>query len=50
MISFGPWLPDQPVLDNPGVTVATNGIPAAKGYRSVKNFVDFSNAAMSAPA
>ena len=45
MIPFGEWLPDQPPLDNPGVTIATNVIPAAKGYRSVKNFVDFSNSA-----
>ena len=45
MINFGPWLPDQPALQNPGVTVAKNVIPAAKGYRSVKSFVDFSNAA-----
>lgn len=45
MINFGPWLPDQPPLNSPGVTVATNVIPASTGYRSAKSFVDFSNAA-----
>lgn len=31
-IPFGPWLPDQPYLDNPGVTEAKNVIPIANGY------------------
>ena len=45
MIRFGEWLPDQPDLDNPGVTVATNVVPAAGGYRSFPSFISFSNAA-----
>ena len=45
MIRFGEWLPDQPDLDNSGVTVATNVVPAANGYRSFPSFVSFSNAA-----
>ena len=45
MIRFGEWLPDQPDLNNPGVTVATNVVPAAGGYRSFPGFVSFSNAA-----
>ena len=44
MIRFGEWLPDQPDLSNPGVTVATNVVPAAGGYRSFPSFVSFSNA------
>ena len=27
MIKFGEWLPDQPDMENSGVTVATNVIP-----------------------
>ena len=45
MINFGPWLPDQPDLNNKGVTVATNVVPAANGYRSFPGFNQFSNAA-----
>ena len=45
MIRFGEWLPDQPPLNNNGVTVAKNVIPAANGYRSFPSFVGFSNAA-----
>ena len=45
MIRFGEWLPDQPDVNNAGVTVATNVIPAANGYRSFPSFVEFSNAA-----
>ena len=45
MIKYGEWLPDQPSANNAGVTVATNVIPAANGYRSVPSFEQFSNAA-----
>lgn len=45
MIQFGEWLPDQPDYNNPGVTEATNVIPAANGYRSMPSFVEYSNAA-----
>lgn len=37
MIPLGEWLPDQPALGNPGATVAKNVVPAAKGYRAVKD-------------
>ena len=45
MIRFGEWLPDQPDVNNAGVTVATNVVPAANGYRSFPSSVAFSNAA-----
>mgnify|MGYP003109207652 FL=1 len=45
MIQFGEWLPDQADLLNPGVTVATNVLPAAQGYHSMNSFVEYSNAA-----
>ena len=45
MIQFGQWLPDQADLLNPGVTVATNVLPAAQGYHSMSSFVPYSNAA-----
>jgi len=47
MIKFGEWLPDQPDLQNRGVTVATNVIPAANGYRSLDGFSAVSNAGTS---
>ena len=33
MIELGQWLPDQPALNSPGVTVAKNVQPAARGYK-----------------
>ena len=45
MITLGEWLPDQADMMNPGVTVATNVLPAANGYRSMQGFVEYSNAA-----
>jgi len=45
MITLGEWLPDQADLLNPGVTVATNVLPAANGYHSMQSFVQYSNAA-----
>lgn len=45
MIVLGEWLPDQPDTQNAGVTVATNVIPAAQGYRSLNGFVAYSEAA-----
>lgn len=45
MIPFGEWLPDQPDHLNRGLTVATNVIPAASGYRSMRSLVQLSNAA-----
>lgn len=45
MIQFGEWTPDQADLLNPGVTVATNVMPAAQGYHSMNSFVPYSNAA-----
>ena len=37
MIKFGEWLPDQPDMENSGVTVATNVIPIINGYRSINS-------------
>ena len=45
MITFGEWLPDQPDLNNKGVTVAKNVIPAAAGYRALNSFASISGAA-----
>ena len=45
MIKFGEWLPDQPDLENGGVTVATNAIPAMDGYRSLNSLSNISNQA-----
>ena len=44
MIKFGEWLPDQPDLENVGVTVATNVIPAISGYRPINSFQAVSGA------
>ena len=33
MIKFGSWQPDFPDLENPGLTVARNVLPASGGYR-----------------
>ena len=45
MIQFGEWLPDQPETINQGVTIAKNCIPAANGYRSIKDLATLSGAA-----
>jgi hypothetical protein len=45
MIPFGEWLPDQPPLQNPGATVATNVIPDAKGYAPFGSLSSMSGAA-----
>lgn len=34
---FGPCLPDLPALNNPGVLLALNCIPAGIGYRPIRN-------------
>ena len=47
MIPFGEWLPDQADLDNPGVTVARNVIPAVRGYTSFNDLAEFSGSATS---
>ena len=44
MIKFGEWLPDQPDLENAGVTIANNVIPAISGYRPINSFQAVSNA------
>ena len=44
MIPFGEWLPDQSDLENPGATVATNVIPAARGYRPFQGLAPLSAA------
>ena len=40
-IGFGEWLPDQPPTGLEGVTVATNVIPDANGYRPFPSLVPF---------
>lgn len=45
MIPFGEWLPDQADLDNPGVTVAKNVVPAIRGYTALNSLAEFSGAA-----
>jgi len=45
MIKFGQLLPDQPDLNNAGVTVATNVVPAVSGYNSLRGINAYSNAA-----
>ncbi|MGA0335292.1 MAG: hypothetical protein ACO3LD_03480 [Luminiphilus sp.] len=35
MIDFGPWLPDLPSLNHPGVAQLTNGFPAIRGFTAV---------------
>ena len=44
MIPFGEWLPDQSDLGSVGTTVATNVIPAARGYRPFLGLADLSAA------
>ena len=45
MITFGEWLPDQSDFQNPGATIATNVIPAARGYRPFASLTEVSAAA-----
>ena len=45
MIPFGEWLPDQSDFQHPGSTVATNVIPAARGYRPFFGLSEVSQAA-----
>ena len=45
MNRFGEWLPDQPALETPGVTLATNVVPVAAGYKAMKTMADYSGAA-----
>lgn len=43
-IPFNEYLPDQPDTGNPGLTVAKNVIPGARGYRSLGSSSVFSGA------
>lgn len=43
-LPFGQWLPDQPALNNPGVTVALNCLPASRGYKPLRGLSAFSAA------
>jgi len=45
MIKFGEFLPDQPLYQNAGATVATNVIPSASGFVPLKDVEPFSGAA-----
>ncbi len=44
IIEFGEYLPDLPVLNNPGATVAKNVIPAGNSYQSFPSQTVYSNA------
>lgn len=43
-LPLGQWLPDQPALNNPGVTVARNCLPRATGYGPLASPTVFSPA------
>ena len=45
MISFGQWLPDQPVTANKGIVQAKNCIASADGYRSFNGLSPYSGVA-----
>lgn len=50
-VPFGEWLPDQPDLDNPGATVATNVVPRTRGsYGPLNSLAPFSSGALPARA
>lgn len=49
MILYDQFLPDQPAVQSPGMTVATNVLPAARGYRSVKGQAFLSSASVNTP-
>lgn len=42
-VPFGEWLPDLPIFENPGATVAKNVLPDAKSYRSFPNLQIYSD-------
>lgn len=44
MIPFGPWLPDLPVLENPGTLTAENVIPYGSHYSPWKDLTAYTNA------
>lgn len=44
MIPFGEYLPDQPALNNPGATVATNVLPYAQSYGPVRALTAYTDA------
>lgn len=41
-IPFGEWLPDLPIFDNPGATVAKNVLPGAASYKPFPNLTTYS--------
>jgi hypothetical protein len=43
-MEFGEWLPDQPPVGNPGVIIAKNVIPFAKGYKQLSDISAYSGA------
>jgi len=50
IIPFGEFLPDQPDLGNPGVTLAKNVLPYAQAYGQLKSLLSFTSAVSSATA
>lgn len=43
IVEFGEWLPDLPVFNNEGATVAKNVIPAGDSYRQLSGLSVYSN-------
>jgi len=43
-VEFGEWLPDQPPIGNPGLTIAQNCIPWGRGYKELGSLAAYSNA------
>ncbi len=44
ILELAEWLPDQAALGLPGATVATNVLPAARGYLSAPSLAVFTDA------
>lgn len=44
LLEFPEYLPDLPAYNNPGMTVATNVIPAGASYKPVPELIAYSNA------
>lgn len=42
MVKFGPYFPDQPALDNPGLVEARNVVPSDGFYRPMRDFSPYS--------
>lgn len=47
-VPFGPWLPDLPENENPGMIEALNVLPAAEAYKPFRAFMDLTTSGLSA--